>query len=892
MNVQARPVSVDLDLVLRTGRTFHVRPLETRDRAAVDAFLAAIPDAVVPAAPLAGLDEQPEGGADGSPEGEHRRGVVGEINGQIAAVGWYSPSAERPHAATVSLTISPAFRGKGMATSLVDHLVRAARESGVDFFEADVDASNDPMLDVLLSSGLTLEVGSREGMIHASLGLEPTTRSAQRSAERAEVRARASLRPIFAPRSIAVVGASRQRGSFGAETFHNLMDGGFKGRLYAVNPAAGEIEGAPCHRSLHAIGEPVDLAIIAVPGSQVESVIDDCIEVGVSAAVIISAGFGETGEPGLRLEQRLLEKARRAGMRLVGPNCMGVVNTDPAVSMHGTFAAVNPLPGNIAMSSESGALGLAVLDYARSLEVGFSSFISIGNRIDVSGNDLLQYWANDDATDVILLYLESFGNPRRFAEIARRVSRRKPIIAVKSGRSGAGARAARSHTGALMAADRVVADLFRQSGIIRSETLEGMFDVAMLLAQQPIPPGPRVGILTNAGGAGILAADACEARGLTLPDPSPSLASVLRTFLPPAATIGNPVDMIASASAEDYRRALGAMLEDSSFDSILVIYIPVTPRDLPDVARVIRECGAATNGKTVLATCMGAHGEPLALAPVPSFPFPERAVQALSHATEHGAWLRRPVGRVPELEGMDGGRARGIVEQKLREGGGWLDPLEAADLLGAVGIEVPPADLVTDAEEAMEAAMRIGGAVAVKAVGPDLLHKSDSGGVLLDVRTECEAGNAWDDLAERLGDRMTGALVQQMVPGGIEAMIGATQQSVFGHVLACGAGGTLVELLDDVAFRLHPLTDEDARSMVMEPRFSRLLTGFRGGTPGDAAALTDALLRLSALLTACPEVVEVEINPLKIFERGVIAVDYRVRVEPGVAHSPPRGVTY
>src|SRR6185503_3260889 len=457
-------------------------------------------------------------------------------------------------------------------------------------------------------------------------------------------------------------------------------------------------------------------------------------------------GFGEIGEEGKKREAALLDKIRRAGIRMVGPNCMGVLNADPAVRMHGTFAPVFPPSGNVAMSSQSGALGLAVLDYARSLNIGFSTFISVGNKADVSGNDLIQYWAEDPNTDVILLYLESFGNPRKFGEIARRVGRTKPIVAVKAGRSEAGAKAASSHTGALATSDAVVDDLFRQAGIIRTGTLEEMFDVAALLANQPLPKGRRVAILTNAGGPGILAADACEANGLALAKLGDETVSALRSFLPAAASVGNPVDMIASASPEQYRRSLELLLADPAIDAVVVIYIPVLPTDAPDVAAAIRGGAAASHDKTILATFMSSAGVPAPLAPVPSFAFPERAVNALGLVTKYAEWRAVPPGAPVDYQ-LDTMQLRSIIDGSCARGGRWLDPLEVSGVLRAAGIGAPATLFATNADEAMAAAMSVGFPVALKAYGPNLLHKSDVGGVRLGLAHEYAVVTAFQELA-------------------------------------------------------------------------------------------------------------------------------------------------
>ncbi len=887
------PAHLAADVILRTGRTLHIRPVRPDDAVRMRAFFEGLSNDALHSR-FFDL-RRPESAMASAPvdiDYDTVFGLVGDEAGEIVAVAHYFRSRRHPESAEVAFTIADRQQRCGIGTRLLERLADVARAHGIQRFEAETLTGNQQMLDVFASSGFELKVGSQEGVVHVSLSLGETARFTELAAARAQTAASASMKPIFAPRSIAVIGASRRRGNLGAEILHHLQAGSFHGELYAVNPSALEIDGVRCSASLRDIEGPVELAIIAVPAPLVEAAIDDCVAKHVLAVIVISAGFGETGPEGRVMEHRLVEKVRAAGMRMVGPNCMGVINTDPAVSMQATFASLNPLRGNIAMSSQSGAIGLAVLDYASTLNLGFSSFISVGNKADVSGNDVLQYWAEDPATDVILLYLESFGNPRKFAEIARRVSRRKPIIAVKAGRSSAGARAAQSHTGALASSDAIAADLFRQAGIIRTSTLEEMFDVASLLAQQPLPAGHRVGIVTNAGGAGILAADACEAGGLELPAPLPETMAKLRTFLPAAASVENPVDMIASASADQYRQAIRVMMEDDSFDSVLVIYIPVLPTDADAVGAVIREAGDEANGKTILATYMGAHHTPQVLSPVPAFAFPERAAAALARAVTYAEWRRRPDAAIPHFDDLAAGDARTVIDSKVAQGGGWLDPMEVARLLAAVKIGVPQAEQVATAEEAMEAAIRIGCPVALKALGSTLLHKTESGAVVLNLTSEWAVREAFDGLQQRLGDAMTGALVQQMVSGGVEAMIGATEQPTFGHVLAYGAGGTLVELLGDVSFRLRPLTDSEADAMVEEVRFTKLLRGFRGAPPADVAAVKDALLRLSALLEICPEIVEADINPLKVFQEGVVALDARIRVEPIVLPPVSRRISY
>ncbi|MEO8033193.1 MAG: GNAT family N-acetyltransferase, partial [Acidobacteriota bacterium] len=880
MTTAAYPTQFEADVVLRTGSTLHLRPIRSEDGERLLSFFSRLspealhsrffdlcsPDRAVTYSPTV-VDYKLE------------FGVVGESGGDIVAVAHYFASKGDSKVAEVAFAIADLLQGCGAGTKLLELLVAAARTHGIERFEAEVLVDNRRMLDVFQGMGFTVTSEVAEGTVHLSFPIAATLLVEQRAAERSQNAAAASMRAIFAPASIAVVGASRRPGQLGSEILRNLKSTGYRGALYAVNPKAVEIESVRAFPTISAIEGEVELAIIAVPAPDVEAVLDDCIAKKVSAVVIITAGFSETGDVGRAMERRLLEKARGAGIRMVGPNCMGVINTDPATQMHATFSSIFPPCGNVAMSSQSGALGLAVLDYARALQIGFSTFISVGNKADVSGNDLIQYWADDPKTDVILLYLESFGNPRKFSEIARRVGRQKPIIAVKAGRSTAGARAASSHTGALASSDVIVDDLLRQSGVIRTTTLEEMFDVATLLANQPLPKGDRVAIVTNAGGPGILAADACEANGLTLAQLSEETAASLRAILPSAASVGNPVDMIASASAEQYRAALSLVLADPAVDSVIVIYIPVLPTESMQVAGAIRDCTSSANGKTVLATFMSAAGAPTPLSPVPAFPFPERAVEALASATRYAAWRRTPVGSNIRFEDIDRARIRSVVDGALVRGGGWLDPAEVADVLAATGINAAATCMVNSPNDAMEAAMRIGFPVAMKAWGPELLHKSDVGGVKLSLRDEFTVLAAYQDLAAMLGERMTGAVVQAMVTDGVEMMIGATDDPAFGHVIGVGAGGTLVELLHDISFRLYPLTDADPEAMLGELECTKLLKGFRGSKPVDVAALRGALLRVSELLEICPEIRELDINPLKVRESGASALDARIRIE-------------
>lgn len=691
------------------------------------------------------------------------------------------------------------------------------------------------------------------------------------------------LDALLKPRSVAVIGASRKRGTIGAEVFHNLLRTGFPGPVYPVNPTAPVVQSVRAWPSVEDIPDPVELAILVVPAAQVLEAIEACGRKGVRGVVVITAGFGETGPAGQALQQRLLERLRHYGMRMVGPNCLGLLNADPEVALDATFAPTFPPFGSVAFSSQSGALGLAILDHAKQLGVGISQFVSVGNAADVGAIDLISYWENDPATQVILLYLEHLGDPRQFVPLARRVSRKKPIAVVKSGRTAAGARAASSHTGSLAGADVAVDALLGQAGILRTDTIDELFDVAMVLANQPVPKGKRVAILTNAGGPGIMASDACESRGLEVVRLQAQTEAALRAFLPPEASVKNPVDMIASATAQAYAQALRILLADPQVDSVIVIFVTPIVTDPSAVANAIVQ-GAAGSDKAVVTCLMGTHGVPEALLSLrdgrfPSYAFPESAARALARATRYGEWLATPEGQVPVFTDINSARARAALGGA---GPRWLAPEAISEILGAYGIRTPKTVLATTAEDAARAALSIGGKVAVKLVSEKISHKSDVGGVILGVEGTA-AASAFCTIAARLEalglrDQMEGVTIQEMVPPGVELLVGATLDPAYGPMIGFGIGGVNVELWKDIVFRLAPLRDVDAEDMLKGIRAHALLNGFRGAPAVDRAAVLDTLLRVSQLVQDLPEILELDINPLVASPTGVVAVDARIKV--------------
>jgi acyl-CoA synthetase (NDP forming) len=583
---------------------------------------------------------------------------------------------------------------------------------------------------------------------------------------------------------------------------------------------------------------------------------------------------------------------RAAGVRMIGPNCMGVINTAADVRLNATFAPTPAEPGPVGFVSQSGALGVAILNVARDLGVGFTQFVSMGNKADVSGNDLLSYWSEDPRTRVILLYLESFGNPRKFGRLAPEIARAKPIVAVKSGRSAAGRRAAQSHSASLASLDVAVDALFEQAGVIRTDTLEGLFDVATLLATQPVPAGARVGVVTNAGGPGILFADACEAQGLALPTLAPETVAALRAFLPAAAGLGNPVDMIASATPEQFARTIEAVGRDGGVDAVVAIYVPPMVTEPEGIAAAIaRGAGTVPAEKPVLAVFLSARGAPTALAggprgALPAYGFPENAAGALAAAVRYGRWRARPQGTALALEPFARDAVRAVVDRVLAHATEpvWLSTPDLSTVLRAAGIRFADAALVPPAD-AVATASRMGYPLVAKAVAPGLVHKTEAGAVIVGIASDEEMGAAVHTLAQRTaaaGLRLEGVLVQRFVRGGIEALVGVTSDPTFGPLCVCGLGGTLVELIRDVAHHLVPVTDRDAEDMLARLRTARLLDGYRGAPPGDRAALVDVIRRVSALVEVVPELTELDLNPVKVLPpgQGALAVDARLRLAP------------
>jgi acetyl coenzyme A synthetase (ADP forming)-like protein len=885
----------DIDAVLRDGSSVRMRASHPTDESAIAVF-------------LAGLSEESRrlrfgtGTVDLQATARHWSGidcedccVLAVLGGEVVGQASYERLAD--DRALVAFTVTDSFQGRGLGTLLLKRLAEAAEEDGVAVFEAEVLADNNKMLEVFRDSGFGVTMTSEPGAVRVEFPTSLTPEAQARFEAREQVAAMNAVRGMLAPRSVAVIGAGRKRKTIGGEVFHNLMDGGFNGPVYPVNPGAEVVQSVRAYKSILDIPGPVDLAVIVVPAKLTLQAARECAEKGVRGMVVITAGFGETGPAGKELQKELLAIAREAGIRVIGPNCMGVINTHDDVRMNATFSPNAPLRGNVGFLSQSGALGLAVIEYANTLNLGLSTFISVGNKADLSGNDFIQYWAEDPATDVIALYLESLGNPRKFARITRRVGRQKPILAVKSGRSSAGARATSSHTGALLGASDVTVDaLFKQAGVIRTDTLGEFFDVATLLANQPRPKGNRVAILTNGGGPGILCADACEADGLIVPQVPDELKAKLAEFLPADAGLNNPVDMIAAAPGESYRKALKLLAEWDGIDAVIILYVPVLVTNSEEIAAGVRAAALEIERDIpLLSVFLSSKGTPDTLKTeglsLPSYPFPEDAARALAHAVRYSIWAETPEGVVPQYDDLRTSDAKALVAdvlaslEKSGEDGKsrWLLPDEVAKLLGDYRVPMAEWRLADTAEAAGAAAVEIGGKVALKGVAPKLIHKTEAKAVVLNLEGAAQVTQAATEMAARIaaqGTQVEKFFVQQMVPsGGVEMLVGVVHDKLFGPVVACGAGGTAVEVLKDVKVRITPLTDRDAHEMVTSLRTFPLLDGFRGAPKCDVAGLEDLLLRVSAMVEHHPEILEMDCNPVIVLPEGAVIVDARIRIQ-------------
>jgi acetyl coenzyme A synthetase (ADP forming)-like protein len=870
VNVTAPAAIAATDVILRDGSTLRLRAPAAEDAEALLEFFSGLSNESLylrfhgfPALGPKLVESVLE------PDWQERGALIGSLDGRIVAVANWVRLRD-PRSAEVAFTVGDELQGRGIGTRLLEQLAARAASSGIEEFVAEVLHENNAMLGVFRDAGFTVTRAAEGGEVEIRFAIEPTSGYREHVAARDHVAVRASLEPFFQPLSVAVVGASKRRGSIGGELFRNILAGDFAGSAYPVNRGGDSVAGVHGYGGIAEIPEAIDLAVVCVPGERVLAAAEDALGAGVRALVVISAGFAETGSEGAERQERLLELVRRHGARLLGPNCLGISSTP--VHLNATFAPRSFPSGKIGFSSQSGALGLTLLERAQATGLGVTSFVSVGNKADVSSNDLLEWWEDDDETELVVLYLESFGNPHAFSRIAQRVARRKPILALKGGSTGAGGRAAGSHTAALAGSDVAADALFRQAGVIRAKTLDELIDVATLLSAQPVPRGRRVALVTNAGGLGILAADACEATGLELPSPSGANRAALAEVMPPEGSVANPIDLLGGATAETFAAALPLVLADPAFDAAIVLFVPTVGTNEEEVGAAISSAAATVADKPVLCVFVSAKGAPASLrsvAEVPAFTYPEAAARALGRAAERGEWLREPAGSVPELD-CRREEVQAVVAEAAAAGGGWLDAAQTRRLLEAYGVPLVPERHVATAEAAVEAACELGYPVVLKTAAPGA-HKTEEGGVILDLGDD----DAVRAAAERIGGPF---LVQPFVRGGAELLAGVVQDPVFGPLVAFGPGGVLAELIGEAQFRLAPLTDHDAQELVRFGKAGRLVAGFRGAPPADESALVNLLLRLSLLAYDLPGVAELDLNPVLALPSGCLAVDARVRV--------------
>lgn len=866
--VAAYPSHWEADVVLKDGGVAHLRPIRPQDAAAVHAFHdAQSPESIYLRffAPLPHLSEK-DVARFTQVDHVDRVGLVATLGDDIVGIARY----DRVDATTaeVAFNVSDAHQGRGLGSVLLEHLTVAARERGLTRFMADVLPQNRKMMTVFSEAGYEVTHAYEDGVIVLAFDISPTENSG-RVRESREHRAESrSMRGLLNPRSVVVIGASRDPGSVGHRLLANLIGGGFTGVVHAVNHDAVEVQGVRSYARVTDAPGPIDLAVVAVPAEAVDDVVRDCGAAGVHGLVVVSGGFAETGDAGRVRQNELVRLARSHGMRVVGPNSFGVVNNDPAVRLNASLAPHLPPPGRFGLFSQSGALGIAVLDSAARRSLGVSTFVSAGNRADVSGNDVMQFWLDDTSTVAVGLYLESMGNPRKFSRIARRLARIKPVIVVKSGVSSFGVPPGHSVRQSRLPRE-AMDQMLRQSGVIRVENVHQLFDVAQLVVHQPLPAGPRVAVVTNSDALGSLAADACTSWGLEV--------------------VHGPVAVPSAATADQFRAALAAAFDDENVDSVVVGFIPPLVTLDIEVAQALAEL-AGDSEKTCVATFLGMSGVTEALSAaartVPAYPTPEDSVRALVSATRYSEWRRRDRGDRVKLTLADRDVARALVARSIPEGpdGGWLSSRDCIELLAAYGIELWPSFEVRTADQAVAAAVRTGYPVVLKATAEGLRHRADLGAVRLDLTGEDPLRAAFAEMTQRLVPHGADAFcVQAMAPAGLACIARTTEDPLFGPVVEFGVGGPPTELLGDVARRFPPLREGDVADLIRSVRAAPLLFGHRGAEPVDVDALEDLIARLSVLADDLPQVAYLELNPVVVSTTGLAVLDAGIRLaEPPV----------
>jgi acyl-CoA synthetase (NDP forming)/RimJ/RimL family protein N-acetyltransferase len=886
-NQAAYPRHWEADVLLRDGGVAHLRPIRPEDRDLLVEFYAEVSDQSKYMRFFAPMPTLSERDVARFTTVDHRDRVafVLTLAERIIAVGRFdrlpapsstgSTSARRggpPKVeAEVAFLVQDAHQGRGIAQLLLEHLAQAGRERGIEQFVADVLPENGRMIQIFREAGYRVAGGFTDGVMHLVFPIDATDTSVDVMQAREHRAEAASIKQFFAARSVAVIGASRRVDTIGQTLVRNLVMGDYQGRVYVVNPAAQAVAGLPAWPSVSDIPDDVDVAIVAVPADSVQDVVLDCAAKGVHGLVVISSGFAETGEEGRQRQRRLVGLARSYGLRLIGPNCLGIINTASDVSLNASLSTVMPPRGRAGFFCQSGALGVAILEKVARRGLGLSTFVSAGNRADVSGNDLLQYWEEDDDTEVVLLYLESIGNPRKFSRLARRVSRRKPVIAVKSGRSTQGVpmgHAVRS----MLAPQAAVDSMFRQAGVIQVDTLDEMFDVAQLVAHQPLPRGNRVAVVGNSDALGLLASDAAVAVGLQ---------------------VREPVALGADATAEDFEDALDRAIDDPEVDSVVAVFIPPLNTTGEEVANVLAAVGEQSD-KPLVCTFLASEGIPELLrvpdvagstagrGSVPSYSAVEAAVRALARVVEYAAWRRKPQGELVAPDEVDAARARSLVTRVLADDkdGRDLTFEELHDLLAAYGIDLWRRFPVATEDEAVVAAERLGYDVVLKATAERLRQRPDLAHVWRNIDTEAEMRDAWQSMERVIGSAAgAGFIVQKVAPPGIPVGIGSMEDPLFGPVVSFGVSGPATELLGDRSYRIPPMHSGEAADMVREIRSAPLLFGYRGSEEVDVAAVEDLLLRIAQLKNDLPQVRSLELNLVLVGAKGATVLNAVGRVE-------------
>jgi acyl-CoA synthetase (NDP forming)/GNAT superfamily N-acetyltransferase len=867
------PTHWEADVLLRDGRTAHIRPIRSDDEQLMVEFYARVSDESKYYRFFSPMPRLSERDVRRFTHVDHRDRValVMLLGGRMIAVGRFD--VVRPSEAEVAFLVEDQHQGRGIGQLLLEHLAQAARERGVERFVAEVLPDNTRMIQTFRDAGYRVASGYADGVITLDFPIDPTDTAIGVMHDREHVAESASIHRFFNPTSVAIIGASRRQDTIGQLLVRNLVTADFTGRVYVVNPSATAVSGMPAYKSVNEIPDDVDVAIVAVPADAVTDVVLDCAAKGVHGLIVISSGFAETGEEGRQRQRHLVGLSRSYGLRLIGPNCLGVINTDPGVSVNASLSSVMPARGRAGFFCQSGALGSAILEKVKNRGLGISTFVSAGNRADVSGNDLLQYWEEDDATEVVMMYLESIGNPRKFSRIARRVSLRKPIVAVRSGRTTQGV--PMGHTVRQISAPQAAVDaMFRQAGIIQVDTLEDMFDVAQLLAHQPLPRGRRVAIVGNSDALGLLASDAASAVGLV---------------------VSRSVALGSDATAEDFEDALDEAIDDPDVDSVIAVYIPPLNVSSEEVANVLAAVGEQSD-KPLVSSFLGSEGIPELLrvpdvagstagrGSVPSYPAVEAAVRALARVVEYAVWLRTPEA-VPAEPGDEVRPAvarqfvRGLLLDRPEEV--QLDREQVAELLAAYAIDLWPAVPVASLREATAAAKQLGWDVVLKATRESVRERPDQQHVWRNIDSTSEMKEAWGTLNALVPEPSeAGFVVQKNAPPGVPVAIRSFEDPLFGPVVSFGISGPIVELLGDWAYRIPPLHEHDVSAMVREVKSSPLLFGYRGAEPVDIEAVEQLVTKVAHLQNDLPEVSALELSLALAGVDGTTVLTASARVAP------------